>query len=959
MMIFMSIPLMTILDVAILACVIYACLLVTRSRKLAAELRLTWPLFAIVAGLAILGSFFLADLFIMHVLTRLTSHAFAMAFMADFFLQWSWVAVLMAVLSITGGLLFGLKSLPRVRLMLHSMSRSNLALEREHAARIKTENELRQSERAHAYELRRRTMELRHANERLHREIEVHRMTARSLRESEARFRSLSEGSVQGIIVINNDWKVLFVNKSFVNMLGYHSIEEVEDSLRFETFYAPHEFERMTRYREARMRGEPAPSAYEVDVLRADGASITIHNSLQEVTWNGESAKQFTVMDVSERRRAERELILSEGRYRNLIEDAVQGVVIHESRKPIFANQSYADILGYDSPKEILALGDMELIYAPGEHARLRAYHMARKEGRPAPSQYEFEAIRKDGTTAVLQNVVRMVEWDGKKMTQHNVIDVTDRRRAEEALRASEQHYRELVEGSVQGLLIMRDFIPLFANDAYAQLLGYDTADQFLDLGSLRDRYAPHERKRLAAYWKNRMEGKPAPDEYEVEMLHKNGGVIFVHNVLRTINWEGRPAVQIAAIDVTARRRAEQEKVHLVRDLKERVKDLTVLRQLSMGLQTGGLTPSALCAKTAESLKRAFLHADIAQVRVELDGEEFSTAEWRRTEWSLRQEMKTRDGRTGCIEVCYQEAKPEADEGPFLAEERSLLKSVAAMLCAYMDRERAQADANQSKILLESAFSGLNEAVFVVDYSTSKIISCNDSAGRMFGFTSEELIGNKTDKLFKDKESFNRFHQLYAPILKREGKFKGEYPFRRRDGGLVHTEITMTALYDENGARTGVVSVLRDITEEKSLHQAVARYRYIVSSSRDAMYFVDDTYTYLVANDAAAEWHARPIEEIIGKTVKEVHGVERFESIIKPMLDRCFAGESVEYQSVLEYRGRGQCDAAIRYDPCRDDSGRVIGAAVNVRDVSQYQNSDESGHDKERVVVPLKAPRRQ
>lgn len=957
-MIFMSVPLMTVFDLAIVACVSYVCVVIYRQRKLIAELELTRPLLVIVAGLSALACFFLADLIIMHVVSRLTSPAWAMALMAESYLQWGWVAALVAVLLVASGLLLSLRTLPRVRLMLRSISRANSALEREHNARLKTEADLRQAERAHAYELRRRTMELRQANDRLNREAEMNRMTARSLRESEARFRSLSEGSIQGIIVVNTDWKVLFVNDAFVKMLGYQSIDEVQGELRFETFYAPHEFERMTRYREARMRGEPAPRAYDVDVLRADGSTITIHNTLQEVTWNGESAKQFSIVDVSERKRAERELVRSEGRYRDLIEDAVQGIVIHESRKPIFVNQAYATILGYDSPKDILKLGDMERIYAPKEHARLRAYQMARREGRPAPSQYEYEAVKKDGSVAVLQAVVRMVVWDGRKVTQHNVIDVTDRHRAEQALRSSEQHYRELVEGSVQGLLIMRDFVPLFANDAYAHLLGYDSAEEFLNLGTLRERYAPHERKRIGGYWKNRMAGKPAPDEYEVEMLHKNGGTVIVHNVLRTITWEGRPAVQVAAIDVTARRRAEEEKALLVRDLKERVKELTMLRQLSMRLQREGQTPATLCASIAESLKRAFLHSDVAQVRVEFDGEEFTTGDWQQTDWCLKQNFSTRDQRRGCIEVCYLDSRPEADEGPFLTEERSLLKSVVAMFCAYLERERAQSEANESRMLMESAFSGLSEAVFLVESTSRKIVSCNESAGKMFNCPADELIGLKTKELFENEESFGSFYNLYSSVLKQEGRFKTEYPFKRRDGSLVHTEITMTVLNEKNGLRTGLVCVLRDVTEEKALLEAVARYRYIVSASRDPMYFVDNSYTYLVANDAAATWHARPVEEIIGRTVADVHGDDKFEGIIRPMLDRCFAGESVEYQSLLDYSGHGRCEAAIRYDPCRDDSGRVIGAAVSVRDVSQYQDPKENDRDKERVVVPMKAPRR-
>jgi len=135
---------------------------------------------------------------------------------------------------------------------------------------------------------------------------------------------------------------------------------------------------------------------------------------------------------LADQQRAERE---SDARFRDLIEGSIQGIVIHRNFTPLFANQASATILGYESPDDILKLGSLLPFFPPAERARLTGYVQARQEGRSVSGQQEHQVLRKDGTLIWLDAKIREVIWEGEPALQVTIFDITERKRAEEALR--------------------------------------------------------------------------------------------------------------------------------------------------------------------------------------------------------------------------------------------------------------------------------------------------------------------------------------------------------------------------------------------------------------------------------------------------------------------------------------------------------------------------------------------
>jgi PAS domain S-box-containing protein len=138
-------------------------------------------------------------------------------------------------------------------------------------------------------------------------------------------------------------------------------------------------------------------------------------------------------------------------------------------------------------------------------------------------------------------------------------VDITELTlHAEETLRASERRFRNLIEGSIQGVVIHRNFMPLFVNRAFCNIFGYSSSEMF-SLESLLELFPPDQRADIERSVHGDETRNDMAPLSEIQGLRKDGQQIWLRNEERFVEWEGGQAVQCVMVDVTEQRLAEEQ----------------------------------------------------------------------------------------------------------------------------------------------------------------------------------------------------------------------------------------------------------------------------------------------------------------------------------------------------------------------------------------------------------------
>ena len=243
----------------------------------------------------------------------------------------------------------------------------------------------------------------------------------------------------------------------------------------------------------------------------------------------------------------------SEERFRLLADEVVEGIVLSEGGRIFDANRSFTRMYGYE-PEEVIGLNAVELV-----PPRLREM-VTRRILEDSEEPYESEGLKKDGTVFPIEVRPRRIPYGGRPVRVTSVLDLTERKRSEEALRASEAEYRAIFElagvGKAQsdpetGRLVR-------VNPKFCEITGY-TAEELLGMTFL-DLTHPDDRTEDVERFRRMVRGE---DDYSVEKryVRKDGRVTWVSVNATVVRDEGGEPVRTAATiqDITERKRAESD----------------------------------------------------------------------------------------------------------------------------------------------------------------------------------------------------------------------------------------------------------------------------------------------------------------------------------------------------------------------------------------------------------------
>jgi diguanylate cyclase (GGDEF)-like protein/PAS domain S-box-containing protein len=381
----------------------------------------------------------------------------------------------------------------------------------------------------------------------------------RTVEETKALLASIVESSDDAISSVNLDGTILTWNRQCVLLHGYAPHEAIGNNI---AALAPSFFKERTEGILETIRRGGAVSPFESVIQKKHGTEVDVSVRISTLrNASGESVgSSANFRDITERKQREGKLKAAEKKYRDIFNGAIEGVFRHDLEgKPLAVNPSLARILGYKSPEELLSLvKDVRRDVWADPDLRARLAEQVDQDG--VVRGVECQLKRKDGSLVwVSLSGHRVPAEDGQTSHLEGFMeDITEHKRAEEALRSSEARYRSVFQTSLDGIAINRlsDGMYIDVNKAFLDLTGYQREEILgktsLELGIWADL---NDRKQ----WVELLQRRRLIRDVSVRLRKKSGEVFWTLNSSSLIEVEGDRWVLTAVRDVSAAKAAEDE----------------------------------------------------------------------------------------------------------------------------------------------------------------------------------------------------------------------------------------------------------------------------------------------------------------------------------------------------------------------------------------------------------------
>jgi len=307
--------------------------------------------------------------------------------------------------------------------------------------------------------------------------------------------------------------------------------------------------------------------------------------------------------DITERKRLEEA-------YHSLVDNSIQGLAIVQDGRMVFLNKAFSSTTGY-SEEELLAAPPEQLqsLVHPEDRELVWTRHQDRLTGKPVPPRYEFRFIRKDGSVAWVEIHASEIEYRGRPAIQSAYIDVTKRKRMEEALRVSEEKYYALFQQSAQPMLLcdLETLEMVEFNDSAHNNLGY-TREEFEKL-KISDYEVTDTPEEIEVHAKNIINN--GSDIFETKHKTKSGEIKNILVNINVINLNDKLYSMAILTDITERKQAEKKFLEHRAQLKSLASELSLAEERERHRLATNLHDQISQALVISRIKLQALHASV------------------------------------------------------------------------------------------------------------------------------------------------------------------------------------------------------------------------------------------------------------------------------------------------------------------------------------------------------------
>jgi PAS domain S-box-containing protein len=390
------------------------------------------------------------------------------------------------------------------------------------------------------------------------------------LRESEGNFRHSLDNSPLGVRISTKEAETVYANQAALDIYGYDSIEEIK-RIPVKERYTPQSYAEYKIRKKKREQGELGPSEYEISIVRKNGEVRHLLAFRKEILWNGVNKFQIIYQDITERKQTEEKLRENEKKYRDLY-DFLPIPVYEMDFEANITSANRAIYETFRGTEEDLKEGFKGWQLLSPEEVDKSAKNIQRLLKGEQVKGTEYTLMRLDGSVFPAIVISSIIYSNGKPVRLRGaIIDITQRKQAEESLRRSEEKYRSLVENSQEGIFqSTAGGSHISVNQSFANILGYDSPEEVLaTIADIPHQIYVHPDDRAKIIQIIEKEG--SVNGYEAEFYRKDGSKTWVSINMHAVRDEEGNLLYYQGInqDITEKKNMETERQQNIERLRK------------------------------------------------------------------------------------------------------------------------------------------------------------------------------------------------------------------------------------------------------------------------------------------------------------------------------------------------------------------------------------------------------